>query len=81
MQFLGLTAIHRAVTLTQSGQRCLADTQDAAGLSCAHSLASRLLSLVQVRNDLVRSVHRGLPHGHPCCPALHGQYNSELLSQ
>ena len=73
--------IHRPVTLTPSAQRRLADTQHAAGLSCTHALTSQRLDLLQLHNNLLRRVLRERPHGHPLCPATHGQDYSEQPSR
>ena len=73
--------IHRPVTLTPSAQRRLADTQHAAGLSCTHALTSQRLDLLQLHNNLLRHVLRERPHGHPLCPATHGQDYSEQPSR
>ena len=80
-QLLGLTTIHRPVTLTPSAQRRLADTQQAAGLSCTHVLTSQRLDLLQLHNNLLRRVLRERPHGHPLCPATHGQDYSKQPSR
>ena len=80
-QLLGLTMIHRPVTLTPSAQRRLADTQHAAGLGHTHALTSQRLSLLQLHDNLLRRVLRERPHGHPLCPATHGQDYSEQPSR
>ncbi len=73
--------IHRPVTLTPSAQRRLADTQHAAGLGHTHALTSQRLSLLQLHDNLLRRVLRERPHGHPLCPATHGQDYSEQPSR
>ena len=73
--------IHRPVTLTPSAQRRLADTQHAAGLGRTHALTSQRLSLLQLHDNLLRRVLRERPHGHPLCPATHGQDYSEQPSR
>ena len=80
-QFLGLTMIHRPVTLTPSAQRRLADTQHAAGLGRTHALTSQRLGFLQLYDNLLRRVLRELPHGHPFCPATSSRDYSEQPSQ
>ena len=79
-QFLGLTPIHRPITLAPPTQRRLADTQHAADLGRTHALTSQRLGLLQLHDNLLRRVLRELPRGHPFCPAASSQDYSEQPS-